>query len=479
MSGVPACLAAATMAWAAPPLALLLAWWWDQRLGEPPAAWHPVAWMGRLLGPPGAAAKRVPPAAAFGMGALVWLACAAALFAAAWFAQHLLVDRLGLFAALALAPLLKPMFAWRMLRDEVLAVQRAFEEGAGPGDGLRRARVRLARLVSRDVGRLDEAGVREAAIETLAENLNDSVVAPLFWFALLGLPGAVVYRFANTADAMWGYRGEWEWAGKFAARADDALSWLPARLTAVLLVWVAPVPRAGIVRPASAPPGSVHNECPMIPSDGAGGPWVSRALPPSVRSEPLSVRAESPSVRAEPVEALAADFDPFEKQKWHGPFDKPVLSLVEGLRVNGDGIQAERVEAAATGIGVRASTGSVRTDGVGSTAMVEGGRAAALTPGAEPGLWRVLRCLRPIARLTPSPNGGWPMGAMALLLGVRLGKPGVYLLNAGAAAPSPAHLAQALAMAGRAASWALALALPAAWACGAAWACAEGAVAWG
>ena len=71
------------------------------------------------------------------------------------------------------------------------------------------------------------------------------------------------------------------------------------------------------------------------------------------------------------------------------------------------------------------------------------------------------------------------MGAMALLLGVRLGKPGVYLLNAGAAAPSPAHLAQALAMAGRAASWALALALPAAWACGAAWACAEGAVAWG
>ena len=91
---------------------------------------------------------------------------------------------------------------------------------------------------------LSEAQVRESAIETLAENLNDSVVAPLFWFVLLGLPGAALYRFANTADAMWGYRGvyqgqNWEWAGKWAARADDVLSWLPARLTALLLVMAA------------------------------------------------------------------------------------------------------------------------------------------------------------------------------------------------------------------------------------------------
>lgn len=65
--------------------------------------------------------------------------------------------------------------------------------------------------------------MRESAIESLAENLNDSLVAPLFWFVLLGLPGAAVYRFANTADAMWGYRGErngreWSWFGKWAAR---------------------------------------------------------------------------------------------------------------------------------------------------------------------------------------------------------------------------------------------------------------------
>jgi adenosylcobinamide-phosphate synthase len=85
--------------------------------------------------------------------------------------------------------------------------------------------------------------VRESAIESLAENLNDSVVAPLFWFALLGLPGAALYRFANTADAMWGYPGMrggryWQWAGKWAARADDVLSWLPARITALLLAVV-------------------------------------------------------------------------------------------------------------------------------------------------------------------------------------------------------------------------------------------------
>jgi len=78
-------------------------------------------------------------------------------------------------------------------------------------------------------------------IETLAENLSDSVVAPLLWFALLGLPGAALYRFANTADAMWGYPGVhggryWQWAGKWAAHADDVLNWLPARLTAGLLM---------------------------------------------------------------------------------------------------------------------------------------------------------------------------------------------------------------------------------------------------
>ena len=78
--------------------------------------------------------------------------------------------------------------------------------------------------------------MRGAAIESLAENLSDSVVAPLLWYVVAGLPGAALYRFANTADACWGYRSpRWRYAGTVAARADDALNLVPARLTALLL----------------------------------------------------------------------------------------------------------------------------------------------------------------------------------------------------------------------------------------------------
>ena len=178
---------------------------------------------------------------------------------------------------------------------------------------LEAGRARLAWLVSRDVTRLDAGEVRESAIETLAENLNDSVIAPLFWCAVAGLPGAAVYRWANTADAMWGYRDHRRWGGAWAARADDLLSWLPARLSALLLCV-------------------------------AAGRW----------------------------------------------------------------------------------------------------------PG-----WRALRAE---AGRTPSPNGGWPMGAVALLLGCRLGKPGTYLLHADGRDPGPADLRQALRLGGRAVSGLAALA---------------------
>ena len=124
--------------------------------------------------------------------------------------------------------------------------------------------------------------MRESAIETLADNLNDSVVAPLFWFVLLGLPGAVVYRFANTADAMWGYPGlyphdghgvNWQWAGKWAARADDVLSWLPARITALLLALAAG--GVSLVR--------LRTEAARTPSPNSGWPMAAMALGLGVR----------------------------------------------------------------------------------------------------------------------------------------------------------------------------------------------------
>ena len=269
-------------------LALLLAWTLDACFGEPPNRWHPVAALGRVLGPLGRRISGWRPWPAFVAGAATWIALAALIGSATWAIESSLVHAWPAWgAAVALGLLLKPCFAWRMLRDEVASVGTALE-----GQGLEAARAQVARLVSRDVRQADAAVIREAAIETLAENLNDSVVAPLAWYAVFGLPGAAVYRFANTADAMWGYRGRYEWAGKWAAWADDVLSWVPARLTAVLLMG-----------------------------------WRLAAWPTLTKE----------------------------------------------------------------------------------------------------------------ARHTPSPNGGWPMGAMALRLGVRLGKPGVYLLNG--MAPSPDALA--------------------------------------
>ncbi len=117
-----------------------------------------------------------------------------------------------------------------MLLAEVDAVARAVQRDLTDG------RVALARIVSRDTTELTAVEVRSGAIESLAENLSDSVVAPLLWYVVGGLPAAALYRYANTADACWGYRTpRWAHAGRVAARADDALNLAPARLTALLL----------------------------------------------------------------------------------------------------------------------------------------------------------------------------------------------------------------------------------------------------
>ena len=248
--------------------ALLLAWSLDLLFGEPPNRWHPVAALGRVLGPVGRRISAWRAGPAFAAGTVAWLALAALIGGAAWWIESLLVDTLPtLGAAVLLGLLLKPCFAWRMLRDEVAAVDTALQT-----EGLAAARARLARLVSRDVQQADAAALREAAIETLAENLNDSLVAPLAWYALFGLPGAAVYRFANTADAMWGYRGRYEWAGKWAARADDVLSWAPARITAALLLG----PRPGMWK-------ALVQEARRTPSPNGGWPMGAMALHLGVR----------------------------------------------------------------------------------------------------------------------------------------------------------------------------------------------------
>ncbi|AOF84856.1 cobalamin biosynthesis protein CobD [Hydrogenophaga sp. RAC07] len=261
----------------AAPLAVLVALALDRALGEPPARWHPVVAMGRYLdfmGSRVAPAVDAPPhaARAFVGGALAWSFGAVLVVVLAIVLVGAMAGWLWWAQALVLGVLLKPLLAWRMLRDEVRAVEAALMESLPAG------RARLAWLVSRDVSALEAAQVRESAIESLAENLNDSVVAPLFWFAIAGLPGAALYRFANTADAMWGYRGErggrdWTWAGKWAARADDVLSWLPARLTGALL---------GLLGAASG----MHTlaaQARRTPSPNSGWPMAAMALALDVR----------------------------------------------------------------------------------------------------------------------------------------------------------------------------------------------------
>ncbi|CAN7397166.1 MULTISPECIES: adenosylcobinamide-phosphate synthase CbiB [unclassified Variovorax] len=279
----------------------------DRWLGEPAARWHPVVWIGRYLGwagrriAPPAEAARSPDLARFAAGALAWWAGAATVLLAAWAVAVAAARLPGWAEVLFLGLALKPLFAWRMLRDEVLAVEAALAGSLDAG------RDRLAHLVSRDAQALNEAEVRESAIESLAENLNDSVVAPVFWFVLFGLPGAALYRFANTADAMWGYRGVrqgrvWEWAGKWAARADDVLSWLPARFTAFLLLSSCSLSRergrAGVrALPATA------REARHTPSPNSGWPMAAMALCLGVRLAKRGVYTLNEAGRA----ASAAD----------------------------------------------------------------------------------------------------------------------------------------------------------------------------
>ncbi|MDB5884377.1 MAG: adenosylcobinamide-phosphate synthase [Polaromonas sp.] len=278
-----------------------LALWIDRRWGEPPTPVHPVVWMGHYLKACGQVTVRCPPAPAFVLGAMAWAAGAAAAGALAWELQALALRQLARFIAqpglcgglaafvlvAAMAWFAKSMLSWRMLVDEVGAVEAALRQSLPAG------RERLSWLVSRDTGNLTESQVRESAIETLAENLNDSVVAPIFWFALLGLPGAAVYRFANTADAMWGYRGtyrgqHWEWAGKFAAHADDALSWLPARLTALLLMAVT----------GHAWLAALRREAGKTPSPNSGWPMAAMALALGVTLGKPGVYTLNPGGRA-------------------------------------------------------------------------------------------------------------------------------------------------------------------------------------
>ena len=123
------------------------------------------------------------------------------------------------------------LLAQKSLSDHVEKVVEGLKE-----EGLKDGRKAVGMIVGRDPGRLDKSGVSCAAIESLAENFSDGVVAPAFWYAIFGLPGIIVYKMINTADSMIAYRNEkYLWFGRVAAQIDDLANWLPARISAVLI----------------------------------------------------------------------------------------------------------------------------------------------------------------------------------------------------------------------------------------------------
>ncbi len=211
-------------------LAFVLAVALDRLLPEPPANVHPVVWMGRGVTALQRWAPESPLAAVlYGCAIVVALAGISGLLA--WLVMAALMW-MGPFAYVAGgAVVLRTTFTVRGLSAAANETQRALEEGR-----LDNARASLRSLVSRDASSLSTPLMAAAAIESVAENTTDSFVGPWLAFALLGVPGAVAYRAVNTLDSMIGYRGRYEYVGKAAARLDDAVNLVPARVSALLLL---------------------------------------------------------------------------------------------------------------------------------------------------------------------------------------------------------------------------------------------------
>ncbi len=202
---------------AAMPLAALAAVLLDRLLGEP-SRFHPLVGFGHLA----AALEKRLNRRSITSGILGW-----ALVVLPWVALAFVLRPLAPFAVDV--ALLYFALGAQSLGEHAEAVARPLREGR-----LDEARQRVSWMVSRDTTQLDESGVAKAGMESVLENGNDAIFGALFWFALLGGPGALLFRLANTLDAMWGYRTErFNLYGRWAARFDDALNWLPARLTAL------------------------------------------------------------------------------------------------------------------------------------------------------------------------------------------------------------------------------------------------------
>jgi adenosylcobinamide-phosphate synthase len=244
---------------------------WDLLVGEPPRQAHPVVWVGWLIAWLASRAPLGPRAQLpYGVGVVGVPALAAALLGGA-----VRFARPSIVRSLLTVWLLKTAFSLRALLEAGEAVEDRLM-----ADDLDGARLELRSLVGRDRATLDRSHVVSAAIESTAENLSDSYVAPLFWYLVGGLPAALSYRAVNTADAMVGYRGSYEYVGKASARLDDLANRVPSRASALALAAAAPLVgmsgrgAIGALRRDHGRTASPNAGWPMAAAAGALGVWL-------------------------------------------------------------------------------------------------------------------------------------------------------------------------------------------------------------
>ena len=210
---------------------LLLALAIDVTWGEFPRHVHPVVWMGKIISLELRVAPRQSRRAQLVYGAGIVVLTTALFTLPAHFLLAYLRGVNTVAYVLVAAFLLKSTFSIKELHRVAFRIKGFLEEG-----NVSRARIEVGSLVSRDTSQLDEPHLVSATVESAAENTSDSFVAPLFYSLLLGVPGAIAYRVVNTFDARIGYHGEYEYLGKFAARLDDVLNFIPARISGLLIV---------------------------------------------------------------------------------------------------------------------------------------------------------------------------------------------------------------------------------------------------
>jgi adenosylcobinamide-phosphate synthase len=212
----------------------------DLALGDPSNAAHPVAWMGKVIVLLEKGGLKLKPAGQFAYGVAMTL-FTTALFVVPVYFIILYIWHLNVITGIIVSALLfKSTFTITGLRRAALKVRRLLQDAK-----LDAMRFELRALVSRDTSNLSEPLLASAAAESVAEGTCDSLVAPMFYFLLFGVPGSIGYRVVNTLDSMIGYHGKYEYLGKFAARLDDILNFIPARLAALSLILAAAVQKKG------------------------------------------------------------------------------------------------------------------------------------------------------------------------------------------------------------------------------------------